>query len=572
MVTSRYRLPVDWSALHVRPRPATVRSRSAICSLTRCTVRRSPPAAACRGAEDFHADLRPHARRQHVHAVDDRLRPDVAPAGHLQLAVHLLDDVALASSARAAATWPRPLRTSRLHRARRRRGVRLRPGQRRARASAVEGIDQQVVEHDRCRSRTAPSSASWSARLQSSSRRRSMLAKITLGEASGVSDPTARRAKASDCLALVRGTSSSRSSRSASEAAGDQPVAQRRAAACPPLPAAAAGRAARRASTRRRDRLASVSPWRLRSRAGLPSVAGRLPDMCDQSVVTPVRTSAPAQRRLVFHLAAGGQVSHERSNRSSATCVAVLSRSAAGASAGWALANSSILRRRGRHPPSRRPSGCPPRSQPRRCISAATTAACFSASSNCDLALRPPLARPHRDDRLDHVHRRGSVAVSARPILPTACSTSGKLTGAAGRGPSHRPPPAPMRDARGGQRHVHDAALVQLGHELAAELAEARVGEESDDQQARHRRRAPVLQKHRQRGSVRPAPPGAAMGSRAAESWGVGRPTPGLPPRPYTRRTAVSTASEEPDRPAATAYAQHDEHDPRRKRQCRDQR
>ena len=36
------------------------------------------------GAEHLDADLRAHAGREHVDAVGDRLRPDVAPAGHLQ--------------------------------------------------------------------------------------------------------------------------------------------------------------------------------------------------------------------------------------------------------------------------------------------------------------------------------------------------------------------------------------------------------------------------------------------------------------------------------------------------------
>src|SRR5262249_24037080 len=35
------------------------------------------------GAEDLDADLRAHAGRKHVDAVGNRLRPDVAPAGHL---------------------------------------------------------------------------------------------------------------------------------------------------------------------------------------------------------------------------------------------------------------------------------------------------------------------------------------------------------------------------------------------------------------------------------------------------------------------------------------------------------
>ena len=46
-------------------------------------------------AEDLHADHRAHAGGQHVDAVDDRLRPDVAPAGHLGDAVHFLDQVVL---------------------------------------------------------------------------------------------------------------------------------------------------------------------------------------------------------------------------------------------------------------------------------------------------------------------------------------------------------------------------------------------------------------------------------------------------------------------------------------------
>ena len=43
-------------------------------------------------AEHLDADHRPHAGGQHVDPVDDRLREDIAPAGHLNRAVHLLDE------------------------------------------------------------------------------------------------------------------------------------------------------------------------------------------------------------------------------------------------------------------------------------------------------------------------------------------------------------------------------------------------------------------------------------------------------------------------------------------------
>ena len=46
-------------------------------------------------AEDLHADHRAHAGGQHVDAVDDRLGPDVAPAGHLDDGVHFLEQVVL---------------------------------------------------------------------------------------------------------------------------------------------------------------------------------------------------------------------------------------------------------------------------------------------------------------------------------------------------------------------------------------------------------------------------------------------------------------------------------------------
>ncbi len=42
------------------------------------------------GAEDLDADLGADAGGEHVDAVDDRLRPDIAPAGHLHHAVHLV--------------------------------------------------------------------------------------------------------------------------------------------------------------------------------------------------------------------------------------------------------------------------------------------------------------------------------------------------------------------------------------------------------------------------------------------------------------------------------------------------
>src|SRR5205823_13788224 len=47
------------------------------------------------GAKDLDADLRAHAGGEHVDAVGDRLRPDVAPAGHLQDGVHFLEQIAL---------------------------------------------------------------------------------------------------------------------------------------------------------------------------------------------------------------------------------------------------------------------------------------------------------------------------------------------------------------------------------------------------------------------------------------------------------------------------------------------
>ena len=50
------------------------------------------------GAKDLDADLRAHAGREHVDAVGDGLRPDVAPAGHLHDRVHLLHQVPLRPS------------------------------------------------------------------------------------------------------------------------------------------------------------------------------------------------------------------------------------------------------------------------------------------------------------------------------------------------------------------------------------------------------------------------------------------------------------------------------------------
>ena len=48
------------------------------------------------GAEDLDADIGAHAGREHFDAVDDRLREDVAPAGHLQHAAHfVIDQIAL---------------------------------------------------------------------------------------------------------------------------------------------------------------------------------------------------------------------------------------------------------------------------------------------------------------------------------------------------------------------------------------------------------------------------------------------------------------------------------------------
>ena len=44
------------------------------------------------GSEDLDADVGPHAGREHVDAVDNRLRKDVAPTGHLQHAAHFVID------------------------------------------------------------------------------------------------------------------------------------------------------------------------------------------------------------------------------------------------------------------------------------------------------------------------------------------------------------------------------------------------------------------------------------------------------------------------------------------------
>ena len=53
------------------------------------------------GAEDFDADVGAHAGREHFDAVDDGLGEDVAPAGHLQHAAHLVvDQVALGAGLR----------------------------------------------------------------------------------------------------------------------------------------------------------------------------------------------------------------------------------------------------------------------------------------------------------------------------------------------------------------------------------------------------------------------------------------------------------------------------------------
>ena len=107
-----------------RPRPGCRRPgcRTGRPSRGRCRSRRSPcrrsgrgrrppppgPARRTRGdllahvldlvevvAEDLDADRRPDAGGEHVDPVDDRLREDVPPAGHLERRVHLLHQVLL---------------------------------------------------------------------------------------------------------------------------------------------------------------------------------------------------------------------------------------------------------------------------------------------------------------------------------------------------------------------------------------------------------------------------------------------------------------------------------------------
>ncbi len=51
------------------------------------------------GPEYLHANVGADAGREHLDAVDDRLREDVAPAGHLQHASHfIVDQIALGTS------------------------------------------------------------------------------------------------------------------------------------------------------------------------------------------------------------------------------------------------------------------------------------------------------------------------------------------------------------------------------------------------------------------------------------------------------------------------------------------
>src|SRR5206468_3834377 len=47
----------------------------------------------------FYADIRPDAGREHLDAVDDRLREDVAPTGHLEDATELVVDEVAARTA-----------------------------------------------------------------------------------------------------------------------------------------------------------------------------------------------------------------------------------------------------------------------------------------------------------------------------------------------------------------------------------------------------------------------------------------------------------------------------------------
>ena len=46
-----------------------------------------------RTAENFYADLRAHAGGQHVHAVDDGLRPDVRPAELVNVRVEFAHEI-----------------------------------------------------------------------------------------------------------------------------------------------------------------------------------------------------------------------------------------------------------------------------------------------------------------------------------------------------------------------------------------------------------------------------------------------------------------------------------------------
>ena len=42
------------------------------------------------GTEHLHANVSPHAGREHLDPIDDRLRENIAPTGHLQHAAHLV--------------------------------------------------------------------------------------------------------------------------------------------------------------------------------------------------------------------------------------------------------------------------------------------------------------------------------------------------------------------------------------------------------------------------------------------------------------------------------------------------
>ena len=428
------------------------------------------------GAEDLDADVGAHAGREHLDAVDDRLREDVAPAGHLQDAAHLVvDQVALRPAlsrpeedTRSRTAFPAPARSA-TNGAKRCRVVRLAELAPASTASAKRAVSSPCA---------APFSSAWSlARLgqflqgvpgEGLDAAVEQLP-VDLLDALAPQVERARRSTAcstspANVLRLAAehlGRLAARALRrrfSLSASASDRVVQQRR---------ASRKLLGRRRCVSRVDVFQGRAAWPATGRSRASSSVGQLVDRRSSSTsVGPVQVaglrrmrpnrlrrrrsaSAPARvRARIRGSAAGPARACVSSKRSSAFCVASLIRPSRSSACAARSTKPSLFQR-----------------APARRASAAT------ASSNLQHALRPELLGPEVDERLDHVERRRV----GRRVGPAGLADDRfDLGKAAQQGVAGLQVVGRLRDAgaRHGDRHVERRPLVQRRHEGHADLRE----------------------------------------------------------------------------------------------------